>query len=164
MAPRLIEGDVMDEKDTRIAVLEQEIDDLRDELRMAKAALRVEKDEAGRAVAGVRRVLSPMFNAMKQLFGEMDAIGGVDEAQGPSAAAVGDNRVRGVWEEWVHKLGVGSAPARVVEALLTHGELSVVQLKVVGKMANQTVYGATSKLNRLGLLNKNGGKYSLKKL
>jgi hypothetical protein len=167
----LLEGDVIqvpDAKDTRIAELERENRQLRRDLKDAEEHGRDELEDATRALAALRRQLQPLYRALQGVFGELDAVdlpdAGPGDAPQARAAGAGDSRVSAVWESWRQKLGAGSAAARMITALEEHGELSVAQMKVAGKMASQTVYDAASKLSKLGLINKNGGKYSLKQL
>lgn len=163
----LLEGDVEDPKTQRIAELETENRTLRRDLADAQVEADRAREDANRALAMLRRQLSPLYRALQAVFGELDAAGIAEDAS-PSASRTSESgvesRVAAVWESWKEKLGRDTGPSRVIDALLQHGELNVAQLKVAGKMATQTVYDSTSKLNRLGLLNKNGGRYSLKKL
>jgi len=114
---------------------------------------------AQRSLATLRHQLQPLYNALRMVFGELDAAG-VDSvtptASGPSA------RVAGVWESWKTKLG--GKQAEFIQALLEHGEMTAVQLKVATHTGTSTVPQVIYKLNHLGLINKNGGKYSLKEL
>lgn len=68
----------------------------------------------------------------------------------------------GIWEKW--KAQLPGKRAEAIQALLDHGELTIPQLRVAIHCGQQTAYDVTSALNKLGLINKNGGKYSLKKL
>jgi len=139
-------------------------------LRLALAAAqeaqaRTERDlrSAQASIVVLRKQLTPLYRALQAVFGEIDAAG-VTPDQPEVVASSQAPRVSALWEEWKVKLGVGSSASRMIDALLVHGELSVAQLIVAMKAAKQTVYDAASRLNRVGLINKNGGKYSLKKL
>ena len=158
---RLIEGQVEDVRDRRIRDLEAQVDLLQRLVVEAQDETRQYRANTDDAFARLRQQLSPLYRALQGVFGELDAAG-VDEPAGQSSPVKA--RAAAVWESWQQKLGASSAPARVIEALLAHGELNVAQLKVAAKMATQTVYDATSKLNRLGLITKNGGRISLKAL
>ena len=59
---------------------------------------------------------------------------------------------------------LGGKQAEFIQALLEHGEMSAIQLKIATRSGQQTVYDTIHKLNKLGLINKNGGKFSLKEL
>ena len=71
-------------------------------------------------------------------------------------------KVSKVWKSWQEKMP--GFPAKFIEVLLEHGEMTVPQLKIAAHCGSNTVYGVISKLHGLGLINKNGGKYSLKEL
>jgi hypothetical protein len=114
-------------------------------------------------LSALRRQLGPLYRALQAVFGELD-VAGVEGGGGESTTSSSTPKVTAVWESWKQKLGSNTAPARVIDALLQHGELNVAQLKVAAKMANQTVYDSIHRLNKLGLINKNGGKFSLKTL
>lgn len=168
---RLIEGEVLldanpelDRLRTKVRTLERDLDDARLEARRAR-------EDADRALSMLRKQLSPLYRALQAVFGELDAAGVTDstvpdpQSAGPGATHGIEPRVAALWASWKQKLGgADSAPSRVIDALLTHGEMNVAQLRVAGKMAQQTVYDSVSKLHKLGLLNKNGGRYSLKQL
>jgi hypothetical protein len=102
-------------------------------------------------------VLTPLHEGLCQLFDEMDKV-----APGQGEAAPVNGKASAVWESW--KKDLGGKAAEIIDALLVHGEMSVAQLRVAAKCGQQTVYDITHKMNKLGLINRNGGRYSLKKL
>ena len=163
--PLLGQGELVDERPVRN--LEREISVLHAKLREAQAAndrLVEQADEAQRVLRPIRRQLEPFFNALQVLFGQLDAAGveiAGRDAPGASTPPV-NSRAAAVWESWKRKLG-GKA-AEIISALLEHGEMSVEQLRVATHSGRQTIYEVTSRLNKLGLINKNGGRYSLKEL
>lgn len=112
-----------------------------------------------RAVAALRRVLEPQYIALQAIFGQIYLL--TDNPTGDISGGESDPK-RKVWESWKSKLGGMSA--KFIDALLEHGEMSVAQLRVAMKCRQQTVYDIASKLGRLGLLDKNNNRYSLKKL
>jgi hypothetical protein len=131
------------------ANLREQVKEIRDEAdREHKATLR--------GVGELRRQLSPLYRALQAVFGELDVF--ADEGPTPAASP----KVSAVWESWKQKLP--GKKAEVIQALLDHGEMTIPQLRVATHSGQQTVYDVTSALFRLGLLNKNGGKYSLKQL
>jgi septal ring factor EnvC (AmiA/AmiB activator) len=130
----------------RIDRLESELDDAK--RRNASLSL---------GMAELRRQLEPLHNALKMLFGELDAAGVAGYA---AADARGGSE--GTWELWKRKLG--GKQAAVIQALLEHGEMTAVQLKVATQSGYSTVSEVLSKLIGLGLVTKNGGRYSLKQL
>lgn len=149
-------GEVVDERDSRIEVLEQELDELRDENRGLKAALRAKDGESQRAVAALRSVLAPMYQALKMVFGELDAIGVAEATEAPASTSA--------WATWQQKLGASSPASRMIGVLLDHGPSTTKQIQAAAKMGEATVYKAASKLGQLQLVEKSGGRYSLKKL
>jgi chromosome segregation ATPase len=142
-----------DKQARRIAQLEEQIENLRASFR--EECNRVQALQQG--MKNLRHQLAPLHNALRLVFGELDAVG---------VQADQENRVPGrvasVWESWKQKLG--GKQAEFIQALLDHGEMSAVQLKVATHTGTSTVPQVIYKLNQLGLINKNGGKYSLKQL
>lgn len=163
MAPRMIEGEVEDPESEIVRLLERELAEVRRELAQERADASHREGQALRAVKELRRQLLPMYRAFQAVFGELDAVVSDAEDARETAPGAGD-RVRSVWDSWIQKFGPGSTSGRFILALLDHGALSAKQMKVVAKMADQTVYDTARKLSGLGLLVKNGSKYSLKQL
>lgn len=136
----------------------QENTALRSEIAHLKAELHGSEVRCERAVRNLRRYLQPLYAALQAVFGEMDSAFPDDES--PSLRV--NTKAASVWESWKQKLG--GKKSEVIQALLDHGEMNVAQLRVATHSGQQTVYDVTSALFRLGLLNKNGGRYSLKQL
>lgn len=155
--PLLLEGQV-DERDQLIEQMQDEIDQLRGDLAVAKAEAARAVQQSSRAVANLRRQLSPLYQAFRAVFGEIEAVGGTEEEQQQAVSP----RVNAVWESWKQKLG--GKKAAFIQAMQEHGEMSAVQLKVATHTGTSTVPQVIYELNKLGLINKNGGKFSLKKL
>ena len=132
---------------------------LREQLRTAQRELAAAKRESARALGELRRQLGPLYKALQMVFGELDAAG-VDEA--PAASGPVNTRTAAVWESWKNKLGVGAA--KCIDALLLHGEMNTNQLSIATGYHRNTVPQYVSKLNTAGLINKNGGRFSLKSL
>lgn len=164
--PLLSDGEVIDTSD-ELDSLRDRIDQLEGELRIARTDLirsRADAAAATSAIAELRRQLSPLHRALRAVFGEIDLVGGVqDHPVNSTGPATYDSRKLSAWEEWKKKLP--GFPSRFIDALLQHGELSVAQLVVAAQCPRkQTIYDAASKLQRLGLITNNGGKYALKEL
>ena len=155
---RLIEGDVQDDGEARIVELEQEVRDLTDELSHAKFALAESQRQNTRALGALRRQLSPLYRALKDVFGELDAAGAMEEV---SSAAI-PARTSAVWESWKSRLPGG--PAKIIDALLLHQEMNTQQLAIATGVHRNSIPAMIYKLNKAGLLNKNGGRFSLKPL
>lgn len=151
-----IDGIVEDEGGADIAALREENRELRVQLSAARREAETAQRETAHALAALRKQLAPLYRALQAVFGELEAAGVEDTA---SHVASADPR----WQSWKDKLGRTSAT--VIDALLLHGEMSAQQLASVCKMAKVTVYDVmTKKLIKNGLIEKNGGRYSLRQL
>jgi hypothetical protein len=143
-----------DDRDTIIAGLREQLRQAREEL-LAKSA----KDgQVERGIAALRQSLGPLYGALQNIFEETDAM------QIPhSSTAQNFPQKSAVWDDWKKKLG--GAAAKIIDVLHLHGELTQKQLAIhIGTSRIQTVYDAVFKLNKAGIINKNGGKISLKEL
>lgn len=143
---------------------DSELDELRDEVRQlkrdlssARGEVTAAKRDAARAMGALRKVLAPLYRALQMVFGELDTIG-VDEADSVSATP----KTSAVWEAWKSKLP--PACGRIIDALLLHGDLNGGQILVACQMGPNTMYPAIRKMKEVGILNKNGSLFSLKKL
>jgi len=158
-----VDGTSADNRDNIVPELRRQIRELEQDLMGANhqiQALERENSLMRNAMTVLRRKLDPFRVVIAAIFGELDVIP-VDEAVMVSAPPV-DDRKRAVWESWKQKLG--GKPADLIDALLVHGEMNAVQLRVAMRCHINSVYEATAKLQKMGLLNKSGGKYSLKQL
>lgn len=108
----------------------------------------------------LRTVLNPLYSALAHIYGELDAMG-VNGGTPPSPTGM-DPRKAAVWEDWKRKMP--GIPARFIDALMLHGELTQTQLRLHAKCAQGSVAGVVSQLWKAGLINKNGGRISLKEL
>ncbi len=149
-----------DARDRVIRSLEEEVRDLNEQLAEARRQLESQRSETTRAVNELRRQLSPLYQALRSVFGEIDAI--VPEESQVASGSQSDPRKSAIWESWKQRLG--GQKAKCIDAFLTHGALTQTQLRVVIGCATSTVPGLISDLRQLGLLDKNGSKYSLKEL
>lgn len=147
----MLNGDVDDRNQT--------IESLRARINQLTVALEDERHKSSRVESGVRElrhVLDPLYRALQQIYDEMDSMG-VQEL----GASV-NPRVSAAWENWKHKLG--GNPARFIDALLLHGPMTQTQLRIAVGCAAGSVAGVVCALNKAGLINKAGGKISLKEL
>jgi chromosome segregation ATPase len=141
----------------KVRELQQELYNRNRQLEEAETRAQNAESRAAAAEAGVtqlRQILSPLHQALGMVFGEIDSMN--------PPSQVSDSRVSAVWESWKQKLG--GKQAEFIDAMLTHGEMTATQLKIATKSGQQTVYDTIHKLNKAGLINKNGGKFSLKEL
>jgi hypothetical protein len=139
--------------------LERELKAAREEIASLRQALTDNINESAdfhRGLNEFRDSVRPIFDGLCRVFGQLDRIPavGVVEQASPKANAA--------WESWKQKLG-GQA-AKAIDALLLHGALTQVQLRIHVGCANGSTPGIVSQLWKAGLINKNGGKISLKEL
>lgn len=154
VSPLLLNGNVED-SNTTVRVIE----DLRTELKRAKQEAQEWRDkyeESYGQTMAIRRVLQPQFEALQKLFGMLPE-GQSNFGQQPHAPQFDQK-----WEAWKQKLGPGTAPARVIDALLTHGPLNRSQLRQAGELGWSTLDAATSRLKNLSLIEKSGDRWNLK--
>ena len=150
-----LQGEVVDENEQRIAELEDELNVLRAQLTQSQRA-------SDRAVGELRRQLLPLYNALRAVFGEIDVLVGEAPHQGSNMASPVDSRTAQVWTMWKSRLGGNTA--KVIDALLLSGDLNTQQLAIATGMNRNTIPNLIMKLNKAGLINKNGGRFSLKQL
>jgi hypothetical protein len=144
-----------------IGDLRRENDRLREELREARqeaSELRRESASKERGAQELRTVLTPLYQALGHIFGEIDAMG----VDGSTFATGIDPRKAAIWTDWKQKFP--GHPAKAIDALLLHGSMTQSQLRIAVGCATGTISNVVSTLNRAGLIDKNGGKISLKEL
>lgn len=100
----------------------------------------------------------PLYRGLQEVFGELDVSGITDTEPGHSSAN------HAVWDQWKVKLGANSLLAKAIDSLLLHKELNRTQLRIQLGCATGSVTNVIVALNKAGLINKNGGKISLKQL
>ena len=152
----LLEGEVVPDEDGQIAALQDEIDDLQQQLSTAKADTAKTRLEVAAALSALRKQLVPLYRALQMVFGELNAVSPDD---GRDSA---NPKISAVWHSWKTKMP--GKPAEFIDILLQHGEMTAAQLRIAGRCASDTVYQTIYKLNKAGLLNKHGGRFSLKSL
>ena len=162
---KLLEG-IVEVADPRIAELEAEVRQTRRELADARVEASRVREDAERALSMLRRQLSPLYRALQAVFGELDAAGVIDDGGGLHGAASQapsvDARTAAIWMSWKGRLGPQCG--KVIDALLLQPEMNTTQLAIAIGTRRQNIPGLIYKLNQAGLLNKNGGKFSLKQL
>ena len=153
--------------------LRQKVDELTNALRAAdergdrlELELRTERRKNAAVENGVvrlREALTPVYGGLQLIFGEMDSMGVGPAVQDAPGA---DPRKAAVWDSWVEKLGgKDSFAGKMIVALLQHGALTSKQIAIhIGTKRMQTVYETTLKVNKAGILDKNGDRFSLKEL
>lgn len=152
MALPLLEGEVVDDgRDQEVESLKEQIRDLESQLADALAATAREKRNAALAMGNLRRQLSPLYQALRSVFGELDAAGVGDETA-PSTDAR--------WESV--KKRMPGRPAEFIDLLLVHQPMNVTQFVTLAKCSKQTAYNILSKLGQAGVVTNAGGRYSLR--
>lgn len=139
--------------------LEEEVRGLRhdlDEAEVKNAALE-------RSLRNLRRQLSPLHNALRAVFGEIElGIADREEATtstpSQSGSSLSSNDPR--WESY--KQTFPGTAARIIDALLAHREMSISQLAALLKAHYNTVNSALLVLSKAGAVSKENGKYRLK--
>lgn len=163
MAEHLLEGHVVDDAHAQVISLQAENRDLRRQLAIAEREAGQARREASRALSALRQQLSPLYRALQAVFGELDAAGVDEGAAASSPGSVEPNaRVMAVWASWKSKLGEG--PGKIIDALLVHGDMNTQQVAIATGYHRTSIPKMIYQLNKAGLLNKNGGRFSLKPL
>lgn len=140
---------------SQIESLQRELYVRNRQLAETEAALRRERTKNASIEQGVqklREVLGPLFNGLKLIYNEVDSMGFGDISAASSP----------VWDSWKQKLGGQTAEA--IDILSLHGEMNAEQLRIHLRCARTHVYNVISRLNKAGIINKNGGRISLKEL
>lgn len=157
-----VRGEVIDGTDARlldrIHILEMENEDLRLKLREAERQVRLAKSIADAATRRLRQVLSPLYQALQQVFGELDVI----NPDGPDATSTATPANARAYEPWKQKLG--KTCAKVIDALLEHGPLDNKALVLATGYDRTTLPRPIAKLRQAGLLLTRDGKYELRQL
>lgn len=156
----VIRGEVVDPRADELDALQEEVKRLRRELAIANGEIAKAKGESARALGALRKQLSPLYRALQSVFGELDAAG-VDDATFATNPTT-PTRTTAIWANWKEKLP--GYPARIIDALLLQSDLTTTQLAISCGCKRQRISDGIMKLNRAGLINKNGGKFSLKAL
>lgn len=141
---------IVDTDGSELVALREDNRRLKAELLETQRDLERAGAEAARAVRELRKLLTPIYRALQGVFGEMESFA----PDGPSTATPE------VWDEWKRRLGSG--PAKVIDILLLGGEMTITGIATTGNMGKRTVYDATSKMGKAGILVNNGGKFSLR--
>lgn len=141
---------------------DQEMAALRRQLAQTDEALRLERIKTGAIEAGVRKLKSattPLYHALQLIHDQIDAMG----IESSASTSGGDSDPR--WQSF--KNTFPGVPARIIDALLTHREMSITQLSGLLKAHYNTVSNALSSLAKAGAVTKDGGRngqYRLKGL
>jgi hypothetical protein len=138
--------------------LQRELYQRNRQLNDAEEALRQERKKNAaveRGVAELRQVLTPLYRALGQVFGEIEAIG-------TEEVSSADPRKKAIWDSWKQKLPSGEG--RAIDALLLHGSMTTAQLRIHVGCASRTAQNIVVALKSKGLIVKDGGQIKLKEL
>lgn len=135
--------------------LHNEVIRLRRELAIANGEIARAKAESGHALSALRKQLSPLYLALQAVFGGLDAAGADD-------SPAQDSRTAAIWASW--KTRLGPQCGKIIEALLLQPDMNTTQLAIAIGTHRNNIPNLIFKLNKAGLLNKNGGRFSLKQL
>jgi hypothetical protein len=139
-----------------IAGLEQELQKAKDEAATAKLAAK----DAVQAIRALRHQLEPFYAALKMVFGEISRV----EVEGLPEDSHPGHHTSGLSPKWeMLKTRLGGRQAEFID-LMAHGEMTAAQLRAAAHCDIRTAYSVIEKMKAAGLLNKNGGKFSLKEL
>lgn len=138
-----------------IRSLRQQLKDEREQSQDAIREARRQSSDAMRAQAKLKQYLQPFHTALQLIFGELEH---VDANDTPPASPSASNK----WDLWKTKLG--GLQADFIQAMQDHGEVTASQLKTICHCGSSTIPQIILRLNKLQLINKNGGRYSLKEL
>lgn len=158
--PKLLEGEVMEPtEDQKLRDLNRTLTRQLHDAMEENDRLRKRLAQGDAPVARLRETLTPFYQLLQQLFGEMDAIA----PEAAKTAATAQPAASPVWEAWKQRLG--QTVAKGITALQTHGELNTQQLAMATGLNRKTITNSVVfQLNKAGLINKNGGRFSLKQI
>jgi hypothetical protein len=143
--------------------LRREIAGLEQELQEAKVVATAAKQAAAdaiEAISALRRQLEPLYKSLRMIFGEISRV----DAEVITGAKSSDRTSGTLTPKWeMLQSRLGGRQAEFID-LLQHGEMSVAQLRAAAHCDIRTAYKTIEKMKAGGLLNKNGGKFSLKQL
>jgi hypothetical protein len=138
-----------------IAGLEQELQQTKETANKAKRAA----EDSIQAIRALRSQLQPLYTALKMIFGEIARV--ETGTIGNTPGFTGPGGLNPKWE--MLKTRLGGRQAEFID-LMQHGEMTAAQLRAAAHCDIRTAYATIEKMKAAGLLNKNGGKFSLKEL
>jgi hypothetical protein len=162
MAQRLlegVEGEYLPEESGDLEELRERVSQLEDDLRREKAArLKAENENRSliAAMEKLRQMLSPFHRLLRGVFGEIEVVIGPESAESrspfPSASPSNANDPR--WESY--KQTFPGVAAQIIDALLSHQQMTYGQLKTLLRRDYNTIKNAAAKLRQAGAIIKEG--------
>lgn len=125
------------------------------------ADLRKRVATADAPIARLREKLGPFYQLLQAIFGDIDELA-PEHAQPQSGQSPVNSKVSAVWDSWKQKMP--GVTAEIIDALLTHNDANTQQLTIICKRDRKTIGSAVHRLTKAGLINKNGGRFTLKQL
>jgi hypothetical protein len=140
----------------------QRLEDEARSLRREVEDLTADKQRLGRSVENLRRILGPIHNGLRALFGEIElAIGEEMPPFANPSSTPSSDQFDPRWESY--KKRFTGVPSKIIDALLIHGEMQITPLaKLIGRHP-ETTRVAASKLKAAGALQNSAGMWSLKR-
>jgi hypothetical protein len=136
-----------------IVGLERELQEAKDEAAKAKQAAA----DSIHAIRALRKQTEPLYLALKMIHGEISRVDA--EQINTSADSVSTGKLSPKME--MMKRSLGGRQAEFID-FLSHGPMTTAQLSAAGKCHRDTVAQVIHKLTRAGLIDKAGGKFSLR--
>lgn len=159
-----IDAEVVD-REAELQPLHDEIERLEGELRK----MRQERDKARAdgmaaisAVSALREQLSGLYRALRAIFGEIDLVAEPEMSVGRSEQPSQGGAASAAWDAWKSRLGVPCG--KIITALQLHRSMNQAQIAIATRIDRRNVPTYLSRINKAGLINKNGNEYSLKVL
>jgi hypothetical protein len=136
-----------------VRALKNEIRDLKNKLAHAELEAQHAKADITQTLGELRRLTMPFYRLLQAVHGEIDALGVSGDSAAVTASPSGtDSR----WQSF--KDTFPGIPARIIDALLSHREMSITQLGVLLHTHYNTVQKALQILTKAGALSKDGGR------
>jgi hypothetical protein len=132
--------------------LDESLRQVRNELGQAIA----EKEVLERSVRALRNQLAPLHHALRAVFGEIELAVGEEEVthSAPGAVTAASNGADSRWESFKQRFP--GVRARIIDALLAHQEMTIVQLSAFIKAAYTTTKDSCAELVKVGALARKG--------
>lgn len=148
--------------DQEFRLLQRSYAQLDEALRLVRNELgqaRAENERLQHSMNNLRQTLTPLHRALALVFGEIEA------GAGPEHAYTGKSPIREakaqIWESW--KTRLGGMQAKAIDALLGQ-DMTRTQLRIAVGCGSTSITDVIYKLNKAGLIEKNGSVISLKKI
>ena len=142
--------------DAGVELLREELAEARRQIHKLKGELKAAQEDArqfSRAVLGLRSILNPLYKGLRQIYGEIEAF--AVEQDSPFI------QPNNFWE--TQKRRFPGKPSELIDLLLER-PMNTTQLATAGRMDPRTVTKTIYILNKAGLVEKNGGMFSLKQI